>query len=258
MASPDPAPPRFRASPQPATTAGRRSRLFASAAERTATCATCPLLIVMEESSSRSPRGAATAFVAPFCVLVHAAPMLGTAAADRPAKACCRGWAGGVDRVRAMRCASSVDAGGDGRFADAQEPPRLAVGEAHQVDRGQRSAEVVGQRGDRREQFLLLERRLPGRPARSAWSGSLRPAARRCSADGRPFSGSSGTCCGALRAGRAARGRGGAGADGPAPARRSPGPGPRRRGAIRTAPTQRGGAGPPGPVDAATRRAAAR
>ena len=33
------------ASDQPATTVGRPSRVFGSAAERTATCATCPLLI---------------------------------------------------------------------------------------------------------------------------------------------------------------------------------------------------------------------
>src|SRR3954463_12923507 len=61
--------------------------------------------------------------------------------------------------------ACAVQSGGDGRFADMERAARLGVGQPADVDGDQRLAERVGQRGDRGEERLRVDRRLraPGR-----------------------------------------------------------------------------------------------
>jgi len=59
--------------------------------------------------------------------------------------------ASGSKRVR-HALAGSVKQGSDRRLLDAERPRRLAVGKADLVDRHQRVAELVGQRGDRARQ----------------------------------------------------------------------------------------------------------
>ena len=70
-----------------------------------------------------------------------------------------------VDR-RDDAAARAVQARGDRRLRRPERAPRLAVGEADDVDRDEREAEIVGQLGDRAVERLGLDRLLgPRRPS---------------------------------------------------------------------------------------------